>query len=260
MAAARGHRVTLVERSEELGGKIPLAAALPGRGELIDLSRWRIGECRRRGVDVRCGFDGDAESVAALEPDVVVVATGAVADPTSHSKWHPDIAGVDDPMVLDHETALRPRSVRTTNRSASVVVILDTVGHIEGVALSEMLATQGHTVSLAMPMAQPLLLDPESVPVALGRARRAGVEFLPFTLVPSISSTDGVMVVDALARRPEVRTDVDTVVIRSHATSDPTLADALRARGVEVHAIGDAVAARTVDRAIFDGHLIGSEL
>ncbi|MFI5043340.1 MAG: FAD-dependent oxidoreductase [Acidimicrobiales bacterium] len=260
VAAARGHRVTLVERSEELGGKIALAAALPGRGELIDLARWRIGECRRRGVDVRCGFDADPEAVAALDPDVVVVATGAVADPASHSKWHPDIAGADDPMVVDHETALRRALGQDDGPIGERVIVLDTVGHIEGVALSEMLATQGHTVSLAMPMAQPMLLDPESVPVALGRARRAGVEFLPFTLVPSISSSEGVMVVDALARRPEMRTDVDTVVIRSHARSDQTLTDALRGRGFEVHCVGDAVAARTVDRAIFDGHLVGREL
>ena len=126
-------------------------------------------------------------------------------------------------MVLDHEAALRIALGRLSEpgmsraRSVERVLVLDVVGHIEGVALSELLATQGHEVSLAMPMAQPLLLDPESVPVALGRARRAGVEFLPFTLVPSISSSDGVMVVDALARRPEMRTDLDTVVIRAHA-------------------------------------------
>ena len=146
-------------------------------------------------------------------------------------------------MVLDHETALRRALGQDDGPIGERVVVLDTVGHIEGVALSEMLATQGHTVSLAMPMAQPMLFDPESVPVALGRARRAGVEFLPFTLVPSISSTDGVMVVDALARRPEMRTDVDTVVIRSHATSDQTLADALRGARLRGPRVGDAVAA-----------------
>ena len=61
VAAARGHRVTLLERADELGGKIGLAASLPGRGELIDLARWRIGECHRRGVDLRCGVDADVE-------------------------------------------------------------------------------------------------------------------------------------------------------------------------------------------------------
>ena len=63
--------------------------------------------------------------------------------------------------------------------------------------------------------------------------------------------------VDALARQPETLTDVDTVVIRSHAVSDTTLADALRAAGVETHVIGDAVAARLVDRAVMDGRRAG---
>ena len=51
VAAARGHDVTLLERSDELGGKIRLAAALPGRGELADFADWRAAECdaaRRR--------------------------------------------------------------------------------------------------------------------------------------------------------------------------------------------------------------------
>ncbi len=263
VAAARGHRVTLLERDPTLGGKIPLAASLPGRGEMIDLVSWRIGECERRGVDVRTGVDATADVVAALEPDAVVIAVGADASLTSHSKWHPDVIGVEDDMVIDHETALRIATgatdgVRDTDTAIGErVLILDTVGHIEGVGLAELLAQQGHHVELAMPMASPMLLDPESMPVALGRARRAGAAFLPFTLVPMISPTDGVLVVDALARQPDSRTDIDTVIIRGHAVARTALTDELTARGVEVHVVGDALAARLVDRAIFDGHLAG---
>ncbi len=267
VAAARGHRVTLLEREQQLGGKIPLAASLPGRGELIDLVAWRIAECERRGVEVRLGVDADADLIRQLDADAVIVATGATAAVDSHSKWHPDVIGADDPMVLDHEEALRralggteaggPGPDGSTGGIGHRVVVLDTVGHIEGVALSELLATQGHEVTLAMPMATPMLVDLESMPAAMSRARRAGVDWRPFTLMPMVSSTDGVLLVDALARQPETLTDVDTVVIRSHAVSDTGLADALRDAGIETYVIGDAVAARLVDRAVMDGRRAG---
>src|SRR5215468_7235884 len=72
VAAARGHHVTLLERGDELGGKIRLAQRLPGRSELADFADWRAGECARRGVDVRLRHAATAESVLALAPDAVV--------------------------------------------------------------------------------------------------------------------------------------------------------------------------------------------
>ena len=74
-----GHDVTLLERASELGGKIRLAALLPGRAELAAFADWRADECARRGVDVRLGVDADRDAVLALEPDAVVVATGGRA-------------------------------------------------------------------------------------------------------------------------------------------------------------------------------------
>ena len=53
---------------------------------------------------------------------------------------------------------------------------------------------------------------------------------------------------------------VDTVVIRMHGTPDLALAEALAGTDVELLRVGDAVAMRPVDRAIFDGHLAGRRL
>ena len=55
---------TLLERAAELGGKIRLAAMLPGRAELAAFADWRADECARRGVDVRLGVDADADDRA----------------------------------------------------------------------------------------------------------------------------------------------------------------------------------------------------
>jgi choline dehydrogenase-like flavoprotein len=108
VAAARGHRVTLLERAAELGGKIRLAQRLPGRDELSDFADWRAAECARRGVDVRLNHDASADSVLALMPDAVIVATGARATIDASAKAWPlmPIPGAAPPFVIDHEAAL----------------------------------------------------------------------------------------------------------------------------------------------------------
>jgi hypothetical protein len=52
----------------------------------------------------------------------------------------------------------------------------------------------------------------------------------------------------------------DTVVIRTHGLSNDELYFALQDRVPEVVRVGDAVAARPADRAIFDGHRVGRAL
>ena len=172
VAAARGHEVTLLERSDELGGKIRLAQRLPGREELADFADWRIGECERRGVDVRLGVEATADDVLALEPDAVVVATGSHATTAGASKWHPmPVPGSDQPFVLDHEQALLD-----ADELDGRVVILDAVGHIEAIGLGELLAAAGAEVTVACPLPTPMLLDPETMAAALpahGARRRA---------------------------------------------------------------------------------------
>ena len=57
-----GARVTTSRCSstkEHLGGGIRWAQQLPGRDEMADFADWRIGECERRGVDIRLGVDRD---------------------------------------------------------------------------------------------------------------------------------------------------------------------------------------------------------
>ena len=55
-------------------------------------------------------------------------------------------------------------------------------------------------------------------------------------------------------------TAVDTVVIRTHGVPDAALYEALRERLPEVVRIGDAVAVRFADRAIFEGHMAARRL
>jgi hypothetical protein len=254
VAAGRGHRVTLLERAPELGGRIRLAQRLPSRGELADFADWRIAECERRGVELCVGIEASADSVLALEPDAVIVATGGRATKLGASKWHPmPVPGSEQDFVVDHiEATERPED--TGDR----VVILDAVGHIEAIGLGELLASSGREVTTVTTLPSPMLLDAETMMGALPRACRAGMRWRPSTAMASIGDHE-VQLVDALSLQFDT-VPADTVVIRTHGVPDDGLYFALRERVPQVLRVGDAVAVRFADRAIFDGHLAGREV
>jgi hypothetical protein len=254
VAAARGHDVTLLERSDVLGGKIRLAQQLPGRGELADFADWRIGECERRGVQIRLGVEATVDRVVELNPDAVVVATGGRADKTGSAKWHPmPVPGSDQDFVINHEEALL-----RADELGERVVILDVVGHIEGIGLGELLATKGKDVIVACPLPTPMQLDGETMGYGLPRAARAGMKWRPNTAMAFIGDHQ-VTLVDVLSQQLETL-DVDSVVIRTNGLPNDELYFALREAVPEVVRVGDAVAVRLADRAIFDGHSAGRAL
>ncbi len=76
VAGERGHSVTVLEAMPWAGGQINLAVRNPRRKDLQGIVDWRVAECKRLGVEIRYDTFADADLVAALEPDVVIIATG----------------------------------------------------------------------------------------------------------------------------------------------------------------------------------------
>lgn len=251
VAAARGHDVTLFERSTELGGQVRLAQRLPGREELGHFVDWRIGECERRGVEVQTSCDVTAELLTALGPDTAILATGGRAAVDVPAKFHPLPLENDGSVVLlDHVSALiEPDAV---GRRA---VVLDAVGFIEGIGLAELLAGTGRDVTLVCPLPTAMMLDSETHADALTRAVVAGVEWMPSTSVTRVEG-GSVHLRDRAGGRTRVDA-VESVVVRTHGAPEDGLYRELRAAPFEVRRIGDAVAVRTVQEAVYEGHLAG---
>ncbi|MBI5089946.1 MAG: FAD-dependent oxidoreductase, partial [Actinobacteria bacterium] len=260
VAAARGHQVTLLEKSDRLGGMIRLAEQLPGRAELGDFANWRAAECERQGVDIRLGVTADADAVLALQPDAVVVATGGRATLSGSSYYHPmPVAGSEQDFVFDHVTALEIALSDDADRLGDRVVILDGVGHIEAIGIAELVASQGREVHLVTSLPSPIALDFETSSVALPRAVHAGATWRPNTMIGMIGDHD-VMLIDVLSQAAETLADVSSVIVRTHGSPVDDLYHALLGKVDSVVRIGDSVAVRYCDRAIYDGHTVGREL
>lgn len=79
-AASRGHRVVVLEAAAEAGGQVRLAARQQRRSELIGIVDWRLQRCADLNVEIRYNVYAESEDVTALDPDVVIIATGGIPD------------------------------------------------------------------------------------------------------------------------------------------------------------------------------------
>ena len=78
VAAERGHDVTVFEAASEPGGQVRLTAQSPRRREMIGIIDWRMDQCAARDVTFHFNTWAEAADVTALNPDVVIVATGGL--------------------------------------------------------------------------------------------------------------------------------------------------------------------------------------
>jgi 2,4-dienoyl-CoA reductase (NADPH2) len=90
-AAERGHRVTLFEAADHLGGQLNLAAAIPGKEEFAETIRYYAGALLRHGVEIRLGTAAQPRDLAGF--DMVVTATGGAARRVAELGADPRIVG-----------------------------------------------------------------------------------------------------------------------------------------------------------------------
>ena len=96
-AAQRGHRVTLFEANDFIGGQFDLARRIPGKEEFSETIRYFATMLDKHGVVVRLGTRACAQELT--DYDDVILATGV-------APRIPPIAGVDHPMVLTYAEAI----------------------------------------------------------------------------------------------------------------------------------------------------------
>src|SRR3546814_16686758 len=68
VARLKGHRVTLVEASQNLGGQVAMAKRAPFLHTIGDIAYWLEQEIYRLGVEVRTGNSMEASGIHAQKP------------------------------------------------------------------------------------------------------------------------------------------------------------------------------------------------
>ncbi len=75
VSALRGHKVTIVDKSDRVGGLLNMAQVL--NDHMVPFVNWWAGEIKRHpSIDLRLKTEVDVEDIQALNPDEVVIAPG----------------------------------------------------------------------------------------------------------------------------------------------------------------------------------------
>jgi len=78
VCAERGHDVTVLEAQANAGGQVRICAMTPRRREMMSIIEWREEQCTAKGVTFKFNHYAEGDDVTALEPDVVIIATGGL--------------------------------------------------------------------------------------------------------------------------------------------------------------------------------------
>ena len=250
VAAMHGHTVTLFEARERLGGALALWAGLPGREHYGAAVDWWSREMARLEIDVRLGQRAEAETVLALKPDAVLVATGARYSEGGRSiTCDGDIPGWDGPMVL------RPEDILLGGRiPGGDVWILDAEGYHTGSGIAELLVGHGARVRLVTAGYSPVSTrntDNWEEPDIVRRLKLAGVIHVPSTWVRAIAE-DSVRLYD-IHTGEEREERADAVILATGRVPQDSLARELEGKVAQLFTIGDALAARMLAAATFEG-------
>ncbi|WP_413992976.1 FAD-dependent oxidoreductase [Labrys okinawensis] len=241
IAAERGHKVTLFEASERLGGQALLAQLLPRRLEFGTIVPNLTREAERAGVEIVRRTRVDPALVLREKPDTVVLATGA-------TPRHPELPGAESAHVVDAWQVLRDQ----VNVGASVLVADWRCDWI-GMGVAEKLARAGCKVRLAVNGYMPgQRIQAYVRDQTAGVLHDLGVEVIPYA---DLYGVDGqtVYLAHVTGREPIIVEGVDTLVTSLGHDAVNTLEAELTDFEGELHVIGDCLTPRTAEEAVLEG-------
>ncbi|HSW19637.1 MAG TPA: FAD-dependent oxidoreductase [Ramlibacter sp.] len=281
VAALRGHRVTLVERSDRLGGTLFFAAlAYPENGKLLD---YLVEQVKQLPIEVKLSTEVDAAFVAQLKPDAIVVASGArraapaIPGADQSHVWSGDelrrlMTGDRADEIARAKLGLAERALfkaggmlRVTDSAQALqqlsklwmplgkrVVIVG--GGLVGLELAEFLLARGRQVTVLEPTDK---AGRELSIVRRWRVLEAVTSHGTLQLQATVREIGKREVVWQDASGAEQRTPADSVVLAIGAEADDSVANALADCGVPVHRVGDCAGVNYIEGAMHEGNRIG---
>jgi dimethylamine/trimethylamine dehydrogenase len=255
----RGYEVVLAEATDELGGRVTREARLPGLAAWIRVVDYRRGQLDRlSNVEVAYASPLTAEEIVAYEFDHVAIATGSRWRADAAGRWHTRPLAMDPGMQVltpdDLMAGTRPRGER--------VVVWDDDHYYMGGVLAELLASEGHAVTLLTPEARASAWTVNTMEQHRIQRRLLEAGVAPLTSHALTAVAGGGVRVACVYTEREHELACDCLVTVTARLPLDGLAEQLAAAegGPVVRLVGDAWSPGTIAAAVWDGHRYAQEL
>jgi 2-enoate reductase len=243
VAAIRGHRVSLFEKENQLGGLVRHAAVPEFKKDLRRLVTWYERQVEQNNVSIFLNTEVTTKLVTSIAPDVAIVAMGARA-------IVPNIRGIDSETVV---TAVE--LLRSEKKAGDRVLIIG--GGLTGCEIAIWLADHGKSSIIVETLPQ-LMASNAHVPgqvkmMTMDLLAKCGTTIITRSRVQAITS-EGILIAQNEGR--ENRIQADTVVLAMGMLPNTQIADQLDQKLDRVYRIGDCREPRNVMNAVWDAYEI----
>ena len=240
LATTRGHRVTLLDKGDRLGGQLLVASIPSFKADIRSFVQYLETQVRKLGVTIELNKEVTIEDIRKLKPDAVILTTGA-------RHFIPEIKGIKGSIVSTATEVLCGKEVGENTIVAG--------GNMVGCEVAIFLGEKGKNVTILemMPEIAPDI-EPASKIVVKKKFKEYHVSCRTNVKLEEITNT-GAVTIDRDWNREFHK--ADSVVLALGFTAENSLLPKLKTLGIEAHNIGDSREPRNILEAVKEGDYIG---
>ena len=239
VSALRGHKVTLFEASDQIGGALRVGGMPSFKKDDLILIDWYKHQLEKYDVDVKLNTKADKENIAALKPDAVFVAEGS-------KPICPTLSGMDKENVMLAEDVLLGKKQVDGH---SVII----GGGLVGCELALHLAQQGKKVTIVEALKDILSAGSPVPPMNEWMLRDLlsfhGVDIVKNTMLSAVNDNG----IEVTSGDTKSTIEADNVIIAIGYKSKSDLFNELRYDYPIIYNLGDGEKVRNIRAAIWDG-------
>jgi 2-enoate reductase len=244
MAAIKGHKVTMYEKTDKLGGHLNEGSVPEFKDDIKRLLSWYERQLKKMRIKIYFKTTASRKLVLDEKPDFVMIATGS-------SPCYPDLPGIKNANVITSIDLLLGKK-----KAGNVVLIVG--GGLDGCETAVWLAKKGKQVTL-------IEMLPE-LAVNVHRANRAmlldmlaesQVNVRTNTRLEEVKS-NGIMAMYKDSERIEL--PADTVVLATGLVPNRELYKSLIGEKLRFYELGDCREPRKIHDAILEGFMMAQAI
>jgi 2,4-dienoyl-CoA reductase-like NADH-dependent reductase (Old Yellow Enzyme family)/thioredoxin reductase len=246
----RGHKVTVYEKSDSIGGQLRIAEKIPYKSEFEEVYRHLKIELSDLKIPIYLNTEIDIFLVEKDCPDVIIIATGS----------YPFVREFTGQQGAKMNIIDSRRAIIHSDEVGENVLFFDDIGYWQGAGVADYVSLLCKELTIVTPkMTLGKDIEDTSVFMIHKRLYRFGAEIIPSHVVSKIDGSN-IIIENVFNHQKTVVEDVDTLIVAESARSDNALYKQLKMAGKNVIGIGDCIAPRTVRHCILNAEEVARSI